>query len=33
LMDVSRINNLGWKHKTPLKEGIEKTYEWFLNNV
>ena len=33
LMDVSRINNLGWKYKTSLKEGIEKTYEWFLNNV
>jgi len=30
LMDVSRINNLGWKYKTSLKEGIEKTYEWFL---
>ena len=33
LMDVSRINNLGWKYKTSLKEGIEKTYQWFLNNV
>jgi GDP-L-fucose synthase len=32
LMDVSRINNLGWKYKTSLKEGIKKTYEWFLNN-
>jgi GDP-L-fucose synthase len=32
LMDVSRINNLGWKHKTELKEGIEKTYKWYLNN-
>jgi GDP-L-fucose synthase len=30
LMDVSRINNLGWKYKTSLKEGIEKTYDWFL---
>jgi GDP-L-fucose synthase len=29
LMDVSRINNLGWKYKTSLKEGIEKTYAWF----
>jgi GDP-L-fucose synthase len=27
LMDVSRINSLGWKYKTPLKEGIEKTYD------
>ncbi|MDP3111471.1 MAG: GDP-L-fucose synthase [Thermodesulfovibrionales bacterium] len=29
LLDVSRINSLGWKAKTPLREGIEKTYEWY----
>ena len=33
LMDVSRINELGWKHKTGLKDGIEKTYNWFLKKV
>jgi GDP-L-fucose synthase len=33
LLDVLRINNLGWKYKTELKEGIKKTYEWFLNNA
>ncbi len=32
LMDVSRINALGWKYKTELEEGIKKTYDWFLNN-
>jgi len=32
LLDVSRINSLGWKYKTELKDGIEKTYHWFLNN-
>ncbi|MHB1685957.1 MAG: GDP-L-fucose synthase family protein [Ignavibacteriaceae bacterium] len=32
LMDVSRIHNLGWKHQTQLKEGIEKTYDWFLSS-
>jgi GDP-L-fucose synthase len=32
LMDVSRINSLGWKYKTELEEGIKKTYDWFLNN-
>ncbi|MDI6803871.1 MAG: GDP-L-fucose synthase [Bacteroidota bacterium] len=31
LLDVSRLHKLGWKHKTSLKEGLEKTYEWFLN--
>ena len=30
LMDVSRINNLGWKAKTDLKTGIQKTYKWYL---
>lgn len=32
LMDVSRLHDLGWKHKTDLKTGIEKTYQWFLEN-
>lgn len=30
LMDVSRLHKLGWHHKTNLKNGIEKTYQWFL---
>ena len=30
LMDVTRINSLGWKYQTELKDGIGKTYEWFL---
>ena len=33
LLDVSRIQNLGWKHKTSLEDGLEKTYEWFLSNI
>lgn len=33
LMDVSRINSLGWKYKTELGEGIKKTYQWFLENI
>jgi len=33
LLDVSRINSLGWKYKTELKVGIEKTYFWFLNKL
>ena len=27
LMDVSRLHNLGWKHKIELKEGITRVYE------
>ena len=30
LLDVSRVNQLGWKHSTTLREGLRKTYEWFL---
>ncbi len=33
LMDVSKMKNLGWSYKTELQEGIEKTYNWFLENV
>ena len=33
LLDVSRINKLGWKAKTDLKSGIAKTYEWYLNQL
>jgi len=29
LLDVSRINSLGWKYKTELKQGIVKTYEFY----
>ncbi|MBQ2125738.1 MAG: GDP-L-fucose synthase [Spirochaetales bacterium] len=30
LLDVSKINSLGWKAKVSLEEGIRKTYEWYL---
>ena len=33
LMDVSKMKELGWEYKTELKEGIEKTYSWFLENI
>jgi len=32
LLDVSRINALGWKAKTELYEGIEKAYKWFVSS-
>ena len=32
LLDVSRINALGWKASIGLREGIESTYQWFLDN-
>jgi GDP-L-fucose synthase len=33
LMDVSRINELGWKAGIELEEGIKNTYDWFLENL
>lgn len=32
LLDVTRINKLGWSYKTSLDEGIQKTYNWFLKH-
>ena len=32
LLNVSRAKNMGWEAKVSLREGIEKTYRWFLEN-
>jgi len=32
LVDVSRINSLGWKATTSLDEGLKRAYNWFLQN-
>lgn len=32
LTDCSKLNNLGWKHKIDLAEGIHKMYLWYLQN-
>ena len=33
LLDVSKLKELGWCYSTELTEGIEKTYQWFLENI
>jgi GDP-L-fucose synthase len=33
LLDVTRLHNLGWKHKTELEEGIRLAYKWFLGSL
>jgi len=30
LLDVSRLNALGWRAKIPLREGLSDAYRWFL---
>ena len=32
LLDVSRINALGWRASIPLRAGIESTYRWFVTH-
>ena len=33
LLDVSKIKSLGWKPTIGLREGIEKTYDWYKENI
>ena len=33
LLDVSKLRAFGWKPTIPLREGIARTYDWFLKNV
>ena len=30
LLDVSRLESMGWRSKTSLREGIKKTYRWYI---
>ncbi len=32
LLDVSKLNSLGWKAKTGLRDGIIVTYNWFVRH-
>ncbi len=32
LLDVSRVNELGWKAKISLRDGIKQTYDWYKQN-
>jgi GDP-L-fucose synthase len=32
LLDVSKLHDLGWRHRIDLREGVASAYEWFLEN-
>src|ERR1043166_384799 len=33
LLDVTKLTQLGWRATIPIRDGIARTYEWFLKNV
>lgn len=33
LLDSGKINAMGWQSRIKLREGIEKTYQWYLKNI
>lgn len=33
LLDVNRLENLGWKYRIKLRDGIEATYDWYLQSL
>ena len=32
LIDITRLKRMGWNYSVDLKEGLKKTYAWYLNN-
>jgi GDP-L-fucose synthase len=32
LLDVSRLHRLGWRAQTPLRQGLQQTYDWFCQS-
>ena len=33
LLNVEQLNKLGWQAEIELKEGLKKTYKWYLENA
>lgn len=32
LTDVTKLHDLGWRHKIKLRDGVERVYDWYINN-
>ena len=33
LLDVSRLKSLGWRPTIPLRDGLERTYRWYVDHI
>jgi GDP-L-fucose synthase len=33
LLDVSRLHDLGWRHRISLREGIAMAYQWYCSQL
>jgi GDP-L-fucose synthase len=33
LLDVTRMHELGWRHRIELRTGLEQVYEWYLQHL
>ena len=33
VLDVTRINALGWRARIPFSQGIEDAYDWYVNHA
>ena len=32
LLDTTKLTRLGWRPRIPLKQGLQNTYAWFVEN-
>jgi GDP-L-fucose synthase len=33
MVDMTKLHRLGWRHKIGLRQGIEETYKWYLDQT
>ena len=33
LMDISRLNSMGWRYQISLKDGLAHAYQWYVDNI
>ena len=33
LIDVSKLNSLGWTHKVEIEDGVQRLFEWYRESL